>query len=178
MELIMTALDKTPENKNFLSPLNFKFQIKKAPHVNFFIQKVNIPGISLPPPASNNPFVAIPFPGEHINYAPLVIEFKVDEDLQNYLEIHNWIRGLGKPESYQEYVNISREDPMTGEGIYSDISLMVLSSTKMPNYELTFIDAHPVSLSEINFNTTNQDVNYITASAQFRYTLYNIQDIA
>jgi hypothetical protein len=174
----MTALDKTPENKNFLSPLNFKFSIKKAPHVNFFIQKVNIPAISLPPPISPNPFVNIPYPGEHITYEPLSIEFKVDEDLQNYLEIHNWIRGLGKPQDYQEYANISKEDPMTGEGIYSDISLVVLSSTKMPNYELIFIDAHPVSLSGLTFNTTSTDVNFITASAQFKYTLYNIQDIA
>ena len=174
----MSALDKTPDNKNFLSPLNFKFQIKKAPHVNFFIQKVNIPAISLPPPISPNPFVNIPYPGEHITYEPLSIEFKVDEDLQNYLEIHNWIRGLGKPQDYQEYADISKEDPMTGEGIYSDISLVVLSSTKMPNYELIFIDAHPVSLSGITFNTTSTDVNFITASAQFKYTLYNIQDIA
>jgi len=174
----MSALDKTPDNKNFLSPLNFKFQIKKAPHVNFFIQKVNIPAISLPPPISPNPFVNIPYPGEHITYEPLSIEFKVDEDLQNYLEIHNWIRGLGKPQDYQEYADISKEDPMTGEGIYSDISLIVLSSTKMPNYELIFIDAHPVSLSGLTFNTTSTDVNFITASAQFKYTLYNIQDIA
>jgi hypothetical protein len=42
----MSSIDNTPENKNFLSPLNFRFQIKKAPHVNFFVQSVNIPAIS------------------------------------------------------------------------------------------------------------------------------------
>jgi hypothetical protein len=178
MELNMTALDKTPENKNFLSPLNFKFTIKKAPYINFFVQEVNIPGVSLPPPETNNPFVRIPYPGEHLMYESLNIKFKVDEDLQNYLEIHNWIKGLGKPENYNQYKQISQEDPLTGEGIYSDISLIVLSSTKMPNYELTFIDSHPISLSDINFNTTDGDVNYITAQAKFRYTYFNIQDIA
>lgn len=173
----MSALDKTPENKNFLSPLNFKFMIKKAPHVNFFLQNVNIPDISLPSPEANNPFVKIPYPGEHLNYGNLSITFKVDEDLQNYLELHNWIRDLGKPENYEQYKRISEEDSMAGEGIYSDISLMILSSTKMPNYEITFVDAHPVTLSEIRFNTTDPDVNFITASANFRYTYFGIQKI-
>lgn len=173
----MSAIDSTPLNKNFLSPLNFKFTIKKAPHVNFFIQKVNIPSISLPSPEPNNPFVKVPYPGEHITYDPLVIDFKVDEDLKNYLEIHNWIRGLGKPTTYDEYADISQADPFTGEGIYSDISLIILSSAKNPNYELTFIDAHPYALSDLQFNTVDSDVNYITARAQFKYTYYNLKDI-
>ena len=52
----MSAINNTPENKNFLSPLNFRFQIKKAPNVNFFIQKVNIPQIELPQVDTPNPF--------------------------------------------------------------------------------------------------------------------------
>ena len=42
----MTAIDNTPENRNFLSPLNFKFSIKKSPNMNFFLQKVNLPSIT------------------------------------------------------------------------------------------------------------------------------------
>lgn len=170
----MSAIDNTPANKNFLSPLNFKFQIKKAPHVNFFIQKVNIPSIALPNPDTANPFVTIPYPGEHLRYGNLEISFKVDEDLQNYLEIHNWLVSLGKPENYEQYKTIQDTDPMTGGGIYSDIGVHVLSSTKMPNYEITFIDAFPVSLSDISFNTVDNDVNYIQANASFKYTYYNI----
>jgi hypothetical protein len=153
----MTVLDNTPENKNFLSPLNFKFQIKKAPHVNFFIQKVNIPAISIPPPQPNNPFV--------------------DEDLKNYLEIWNWIIALGKPENFDQYRQIYEKPSYTGEGIYSDISLMILSSTKMPNYEITYVDAFPVDLSQALFNTVDTDVNYIEASATFKYTYYTITNI-
>ena len=44
----MSALDSNPANKNFLSPLNFSFRIKKAPYTNFFIQKVNVPRMFLP----------------------------------------------------------------------------------------------------------------------------------
>ncbi len=170
----MSAIDNTPTNRNFLSPLNFKFQIKKAPHVNFFIQKVNIPSINLPPAVSPNPFVNIPLPGEHLTYGELNITFKVDEDLQNYLEIHNWITGLGKPEEFEQYKNIADKKEWTGEGIYSDISVIVLSSTKSANYEIVYVDGYPVSLSGLEFNTIDSDVNYITATASFKYTYYNI----
>lgn len=173
----MTAIDNTPSNKNFLSPLNFRFQIKKAPHVNFFIQRVNIPSIDLISPEPNNPFIKTPIPGEHLNFGELKINFKVDEDLQNYLELHNWIRALGKPESYEEFKAIQDKPSYTGEGIYSDISVIILSSTKMPNYEIVYTDAFPIFLSELEFNTTEEDVNYITASSTFKYTYYNIINI-
>lgn len=173
----MTAIDNTPSNKNFLSPLNFKFTIKKAPHVNFFIQKVNIPMISLRQVDIPSPLVRMPIPGDHIDYANLNVTFKVDEDLQNYLEIHNWIKSLGKPEDSDQYYQIQQKDSWTGEGIYSDISVMVLSSTKMANYEIVYTDAHPVSLSGLNFTTTDTDVNYVEATATFKYTLYNINKV-
>lgn len=173
----MSAVDNTPANKNFLSPLGFKFQIKKAPHVNFFIQQVNIPSILLQSPEKGNPFVNIPYPGEHLKFGELKIAFKVDEDLKNYLEIHNWIRALGKPENYDQYKTIQDKPIASGDGIYSDISLMVLSSSKMANYEIVFVDAYPVTISDLNFNTVDDTVNYITATSTFKYTYYTITNI-
>ena len=159
----MSALDNTPENKNFLSPLNFRFQIKKAPHVNFFIQKVNIPAINIPDVVTPNPFVRIPFSGEHITYQDLNITFKVDEDLQNYLEIHNWIKALGKPQNFDQYKAIEEKKSWTGDGIFSDISLLVLSNIKHPIYDITYADAFPVSLTGANFSSVDTDVNYLEA---------------
>jgi hypothetical protein len=173
----MTAIDNTPSNRNFLSPLNFKFILKKAPHVNFFIQRVNIPSITLISPQPNNPFIKTPIPGEHLDYGDLKITFKVDEELQNYLEIRNWMVGLGKPENFDQYKELQDKPIASGDGIYSDITLAILASTKMPNYEIVYTDAFPVSLSEITFNTTDPDVNYIEASAVFKYTYFTITNI-
>jgi hypothetical protein len=173
----MTAIDNTPINKNFLSPLNFRFQIKKAPNVNFFIQKVNIPDITLSSPETTNPFVNTPIPGEHLSYGSLEVSFAVDEDLTNYLEIHNWLVALGKPENFQQYADIQNKPSYTGDGIYSDITVLVMSSVKQPNFDITYTDAFPVSLSSLVFNTIDENVNYITASATFKYTYYNITKI-
>ena len=169
----MTAINDTPTNLNYLSPLNFQFQIKKAPHVNFFIQKVNIPSLTLKSVIIPNQFAPVPYPGEHLDYGELKITFKVDELLQNYLEIHNWIRYIGKLD-YGEYANIEKNPSWTGDGIYSDITVSVLSNIKTINYDATFTDAYPVDLSDITFNTTDEDVKYIEASATFKYTYYNI----
>ena len=171
----MSALDHQPTNNNFLSPFNFKFQIKKTPNLNFFVQTVNIPGISIPPVDQHNPLVAIPHSGDHIMYDEILMSFKVDEDLANYLEIHNWIRALGFPERYAEYRALSKLAQTSGLGIKSDISLLVLNSNQVPKFNVVFKDAFPIQLSSIIFDTTQEDLMYIDASATFRYRNYDIE---
>jgi hypothetical protein len=178
MEVNMSAIDNTPENKNFLSPLNFKLVLKRAPHVNFFLQEVNLPQISInPTPEYSNPLINIPLAGEFVTFSPLSLKFKVDEDLQNYLEIFNWIKALGDYGRDGDYEALQNAPPGSDKGLYSDISLMILSSTKMPNYDITFVDAFPTTLSAMTFNTTDIDVRYLEARVEFRYTIYEIKNI-
>ena len=170
----MTAIDNTPYNKNFLSPLNFVFQIKRSPHLNFFVQQVNLPSISVNFPEQPNPFVHIPISGEHIEFGTLRASFKVDEDMQNWFEVHNWIRNLGFPFEYEEYKKLATAPKSSGEGIVSDITLVILNQVKLPAFEITFRDAFPVSLSDLQFDVTEETVNYITASVEFKYVLYDV----
>lgn len=174
----MSAIDNIPVNKNFLSAFGFRFQIKKTPNLNFFVQSVNIPGISLIPLDQPNPFAKIPYSGDHIDFNNMSVSFKVDEDLENYLEIHNWIRQLGFPDNYSQYKQIASQGLTSGLGIVSDISIMILSSSRNPTFEVIFKDAFPVSLSDILFNTTNPDVDYIAADVSFKYTSYKIEKIS
>jgi hypothetical protein len=174
----MTAIDDTPINKNFLSPLNFRFQIKKAPYLNFFIQKVNIPSLSIQDVPVSNPFVKIPYSGDHIDYGSFNVTFKIDEDFKNYFEIHNWLRGLGFPESFKEYNDLAEGNKLEGNGLESDISLIILNSKRMANYEVTFRDCFPISLSEVDFDTTDSNVNFVQATCEFKYTLFSIEKIS
>lgn len=169
----MTAVEDTPLNRNYLSPLNFKFSVKKLPHVNFFLQKVNIPSLNITPTAMPNPFVSIPYSGDHIQYGTLSISFKVDEQLKNYQEILGWMEGLGFPKSYQQYADLENKNK-TMEGLVSDVSIIATDSAKNPKFEFIFIDAFPIYLSDMNFDTTAPDVNYLTVSANFKYTYFEI----
>jgi hypothetical protein len=171
------AVNDNVTNKNFLNPLNFVFSIKRAPHIEFFIQKINLPGLKLDSPTYATPFVKIPEVGDHIDYELLKITFKVDEDLQNYLEIHKWLKGLGKPKNFQEYRDLAEKPQFIGYGLKSDISLIVMTNIKNPNYTTTFIDAFPVYLSGLQFDTTTPDINYLIAEASFKYTYYDIEKL-
>ena len=41
----------------------------------------------------------LPIPGDKMEFEDLNVRFLVDENLENYMEIQNWMRGLGFPES-------------------------------------------------------------------------------
>lgn len=173
----MTAIDRTPTNTNFLNNLNFEFRIQKAPHVNYFLQTATIPGITLPETSYPNPFVRIPIHGDHVEYQDLTINFKIDENFKNWIEIHNWIRELGFPSNFDEFAKIDRQDKITGMGKESDVSLFISTSLSNPNLVFTFKDAFPISLSGLSFNTTSEDVMFLEAEATFKYTLYDIEYI-
>ncbi|MGI9569005.1 MAG: hypothetical protein ACR2PH_04520 [Desulfobulbia bacterium] len=173
-----TALDETPENINFLSPLIYKFQIKKTPNLNFFVQNVNLPGIHLPPTEGQpNKFVNIPYWGDHLTYDEIMINFKVQESMADWLEVHNWIRAMGFPREHAEYAALSGALTGTGDGLTSDISLIIMNSARNPKFNIIFRDAFPVSLSSTIFDQAVADINYVTAAATFKYTLYDIEEI-
>ena len=176
IEVKMSAIDDTPKNLNFLSPLNFKFTLHRAPTLNFFVQKVTFPGVSLEAIEVPNPLVRVPYAGDHLQYDELDLTFKVDEDLQNYLEVHNWVRSLGKL-NYKEYANISSQPLGSDKGIRSDITLGILNSMRRPNYEIVFKDAFPIKVSSLEFDTTDEDVTFISATCQFRYISFDINKI-
>lgn len=170
----MSIVTTTPTNTNFLSPLGFRFQIKKTPHVNYFVQAVNLPSMALGFTSIPSPFIKIPVPGDHLQFGDLDITFKVDEDMKNYLEIYNWMLGIGKPNDYQQYAALKNQDQGSGEGILSDLTLTVLSSAMNPIYEITFVDAYPTSLSGLQFTSELADVEYLQSTVSFQYRIFNI----
>ena len=173
----MTAIDTQVENPNFLAPQNFKFVVKRMPGVTWFAQELIIPSISLPSVTQNNPFTKIPHAGDHIQYDPFQVSFRVDEDMVNYMEIQNWMRGLGFPESMEQYAELKDKPEWTGEGLRSELVVHVLKSNKLTNLEVKFHHAYPISLSDISFSSKDAEVMYPEATATFDYTYYTIERV-
>lgn len=163
------AIANQPDNTNYLSPIGFNFSIQKIPHANYFLQSANLPSVQLGDLETPSPFVSIPQIGDHLRYGDLFITFKVDEDMKNYLEIYNWIMSLGYPDSIGQTSNKEVRS-------YSDATLQILNSNFNPNGQITFKGAFPVSLSGLEFNAANTDVEYFTAQAVFKYQIYKITD--
>jgi len=177
------AFSNQIQNRNFLSPTGFKFVLNRCPKVAFFSNSANIPGINLGVAVQPSYLKDIDTPGDKITFNDLVIRFLVDEDLENYMQIQNWIRGLGFPDSLDEIYNLQREQKYVDTtdsklmNIYSDGTLQILTSSSNPNFKLKFKDLWPYSLSDLQFDATNTDVQYLTAEVTFKYTIYNITDL-
>lgn len=163
-----------PANKNFLSPLGFRFTLTRAPNLNFNVQDVRIPGLQLSQAESPTPFVTIPI-ASHITYSPLSVSFRVSEDLDDYLEIHNWMVGLGAPTSFDQYKALKAVEPGNSQTVYSDITLLIMNSSMRANLSVVFNDAFPISVGDLQFNTTDTDVNYMQCTVDFRYLNYTIK---
>jgi len=97
-----------PENRNFLYPTGFHLSIRRAPTVGYYGQQVNIPDLNLGIVEQPSYTKSIPIPGEIIDFGDLTLNFMVDEDLGNYMEIQNWIRGLGFPETLKESYDLQK----------------------------------------------------------------------
>ena len=171
-------------NRNFLSPVGFKFALKRSPAVAFFCNEANIPSMDLGVAEQPTYLKNIPTPGDKIQFGDLNLRFLVDEDLKNYMEIQNWIRGLGFPESLKEFVDLENEAEMAsnfgnnaGHDIYSDGTLQVLSSNLVPKFQVVFSDLFPYSLSTVTFDATDTDIEYFTAEVSFKYTIYRVTDL-
>jgi hypothetical protein len=168
------SLTTQPTNLNFLSPLGFKLTLARAPTTVFFLQNISIPGISMSETYQPTPFVKIPRPGDHIDYAELSVTFKVDEDLKNWLEVYNWMLSLGFPDNFDQYKRLGKAAKGSEETVSSDINVTILNSAMNPNVEFQFKDAFPTTISQLDLGSTSTDVDYVSATATFRYRVYEI----
>ena len=182
----VSPFDKQIANRNYMSPLGFKLILTKTPKVDFLCQSANIPQISMGTAVQPTYLKDIPVPGDKVLYDDLTVRFLVDEQMENYLSIYKWMTGLGYPESLGQYDQLRKDDIRTDRIVgddgdpryfnYSDATLQVLSSNYKPSVLVNFKDAFPVSLSTLEFDVSQRDYNFFTASVTFKYTIFNITD--
>ena len=170
------AIYSEPDNKNMLSPTGFRFLLNKTPSINYFTYSVPIPTLTLGEIDTENPNVRLPFPGDKLRFEPLSLRFRVDEDLQNYLEIHNWLLSLGYPEDITKSGYARGAYNVSGE-VYSDGSLLILTSHQNINLQINFKNMFPISLTELNFDASLTDIEYLEATVTFRYSTYEIEKL-
>jgi hypothetical protein len=188
------AYSRQPTKFDYASPTQFKFQILKLPKVEYFCTAVNIPGITLSSITQDTPLADIPLPGVKLTFAELEMSFLVDENLENYREIHGWMYGIGFPKARTQFGTLVEAGkdrfPTTGKDslvtdagkvkygampigpIFSDATLNVLTSKNTANIEVRFSDVFPTALSGLNFDQQADDVNYLSATVTFKYKIY------
>ena len=189
----INSISRQPDKLDFTSPTQFKLVINQLPKVEFFAVTANIPAITLGDAVFPTPFKEIPIMGDTVTYDNFEMSFQVDEYLENYVSMHEWITAIGFPKNrtqFSSFRSATSTTPNTTKGIstdigdvkpatpanplFSDMTLTILSNKNNPIVEVRFQDAYPVALSGLDYSQQATDVEYIQASASFTYKLYEI----
>ena len=171
-----SAFGKQIQNRNFLSGVAFKFNLTKFPKVDFFSNSARIPELSLELAQQSSYLKNIAVPGERLTFGDFTLRFLVDENMENYQSIYDWLTGLGFPESGKDFTRIitdsdGQRDPKEA---FCDGTLRILNSNFREVVKVKFNDLFPTSLTSLDFDATNTDIQYFTAEATFKYTVYKI----
>ena len=165
-----TIASRQPTTDNPLYPTSYQFKLLRTPSLQYFCTKVSLPGVSTGEIIQENYFADIKHPNSKVVFGDFTVTFIVDEDLLNWLEIYNWITQTVNIEDFSKYTPIKDQK--------SDASLMVMSNSMNPKFEVHLKDCFPTELSEMEFDSSISDLDPITCTVTFAYTTYEITSIA
>jgi hypothetical protein len=194
MVTAQSPLARQPDQLDYASPTQFRFGIKQLPKVEFFTINANLPGIEGATIDFFTPYKNFPIMGEKLTYNPLTITFIVDEYLENYQSLHDWMTGIGFPSNRSEfrtYRDVTSNTPagstepsvdlvgqaVSDKAMYSDAFLMILSNKNNPILNVNFQNVFPTSLSGLDYTQGATDVEYMTAEVEFQYQIYKFESV-
>lgn len=148
-----------PDNLNYGVPSNFKFEVSKIPNVSFFLQNASLPTVTLGSVPQPNPHLQFSVPGDALNFAPLSLDFIVDEDFNNYKELLDWMTAIQNPEKFN-----SKLDEW-----YSDGVLNILTNNKNYNMSITFYDLYPTNIGDVGFSISSEG-EPLACNVDFEYS--------
>ena len=159
-------ISEQPTNRNFLSPVGFLLDLEIFDGVDFFCQSASIPEIAMPFAEVQTPYRNVPIVSSGgVSYGDLNVRFIIDEDLKNYLVVHNWIKEYGLAEKRADSADA-----------YSNARLQIMTSHNNVNHVVEFRNMFPVSLSSVPFDATVGDIEYLLADVTFKFETYTIRD--
>lgn len=156
---------------NYLSPIEFRVAVKRLPNVEFFVQRTAIPSISAGPVEVPNPFNKTFFTQDKLSFSNLELTFIVDEQMNNYLEIYQWINDISFPRSFDEFKRVNESQ----DSLQSDISIQILTSHKNASLEFQFVNCFPIALSDVLLDTTQTSIIPVEVTATFQYDSFSIK---
>ena len=193
----MASVKRQPDKLDYASPTQFRFGIHQLPKVEFFSTAATIPAIALSDVIVPTAFKSIPMMGDQLTYDNLSISFIVDEYLENYLSIHEWMTAIGFPKNRTQFSQFKSntsntpstasspsndigdvQKPTSVNALFSDATLTVLSNKNNPIVNVFFRDLYPIAMTGLSYNQGATDIEYLTAEITFAYQLYEIEVIS
>ena len=187
---------------DYATGTQWRLAFNRLPKTTWFCTAATLPGISLGEASYPTPMADMFVSGDKLTFENLEITFIVDEELQNYRELWEWIVGMGAPKQHKQFSevltkgdgttlnfsSVGSDDELTPRdaavlkggtptetNLYSDAALIIYNSKNIPKVEVKFKSMFPTSLSALSYSQGATDVEYFTASASFRYLYYEFE---
>jgi hypothetical protein len=161
-----------PGNVNFLNNNYFKFELSRLPNFTYFVQNANIPSLTARyanQPSNLGVFPKIPA-GNYI-FDPLEVSFNVAANMQNWIDIYNWMKGIG---NLKDDLTQLPHHKFDNTGVFSDASLLIMNSSYVPISKVVFKYVFPLSLGAMSFTTQNTSTDPMSTTVQFAYSYYEL----
>ena len=191
-----SATARQPTVFNYSQTNQFKVSLSIFPKTEWFVVRANIPSVTLGQGVQATRLIDMPIVGDKITYDQFYFTFVVDEQLQNYMELHNWLLNIGFPERFDQFQGQVRPDgtirptgktsdpEVSGFGkfsdrdLYSDITMHILSSKNNPVAKIKFFECFPVNLTNVEYSQQESDTTYAECTATFAYTLFTAEAVS
>ena len=193
-----------PTVLDYATQTQWRLAFNRIPTTTWFCTAANIPGIQLGEATYPTPMADMFVTGDKLTFETLNITFLVDEELQNYREIWDWIVGIGAPTQHPQWTEtlskgdgltttfsaVGSDDVLTSraaavqkatsseKNLYSDATLIVYSSKNQPKVNVQFKEMFPTALSGLDYSQETTDVEYFKATATFRYLYYEFETVS
>lgn len=173
----MAAILRTPQNTNLLQPTKYLLTFSRIPNTQYFCQSVNIPGVSVGQTPINTPLHDYYVPGNKMEFSNLNVNFLIDESLESWKNVYDWMRSFAGPESIEKRnaLRALQADKSGKESNYCDATLTILSNLNNPILRVHFYYVFPLSLSDIMFDTRQSADDIMSADATFVYEYFDIK---
>ena len=191
------ASTQQPTVFDYATGTQWRIAFNRIPKTTWFCTAANVPGITLGEAQYATPMSDMFVTGDKLTFETLNITFLVDEELQNYRELWEWIVGIGSPVNHSQWttaltkgdgittnfsavgsddnINPRQKATSTDKNFYSDATLIVYNSKNIPKVNVKFKDMFPTSISSLEYSQDLTDVEYFKASATFRYLYYEFE---
>ena len=177
-----------PTVLDYASPTTWRIRFNRVTKVEWFCTNVNIPGITLGEASYPTPMTDIGITGDKLTFETLTMTFLVDEELQNYRQLWDWLVGIGFPKSHSQFSNAltggtspttvsptAKGTTPSEKPLYDEATLIIYNSKNIAKVEVKFKDIFPTSLSGLNYAQDATDVDYFRADATFRFMYYEYE---
>lgn len=156
---------------NYLSPTAFRVIIPRMPTLTDYIQTVSIPSLTINSmDIQYKGFPRVSAPSSLDLTDQIVVNFAVDEDMENWQEVYDWMNSIVLTSVNNGYINPNTE-------LYSDIIVITYTNAKKPKKKFTFHQCYPVSMMSFEFNSMTTEIDPIMVNCNFTYKTYEIETL-